>query len=181
MTTYKTFSGTSPSIDKLPRPFRDAIYASQAKLSNPVWDRIVGSAASGTGYCSSTEFRQQLYCACVNAPTADPECVFAACANYGSAYKTTEMQSVLQDASKNCPDIVNCTQIVEMGGSGNIASGVRQTLNCGGVVKNIITALGSHSVIAVIFIVLVLLLVIALGPDDNNDAQKLLPPELVFS
>lgn len=154
-----TFSGMSPPIDQLPADFQAALAHSQAGTSTPADDAVIGSALAGSGYCAGSAFAHQLYCACVNAPVADPECVFAPCANYTAAYKTSQMQKVLADADQNCPATVDCTQVFEMGGDDNVATGISQSMDCGNVVSTIMTSIGDHPVVALILVVLTALLV----------------------
>lgn len=183
MTSFTTFRGTDPPVDKLPPDFRTAILNSQAGKSTPADDNVIGSALAGAGYCSQDEFKKQLYCACVNAPIANPECIFAPCTNYTQAYKTTAMQDVLTNTQKNCPTTVNCTQVFEMGGSGNIASGVSQTMNCGGVVETFITNIQTHPFLAIVVLILiisVIMLVSAPRARQSSGDKPLLPPDLVI-
>ena len=147
----------------------------------------MGSALTGYGYCAAPAYRQQIYCACVNAPIAFPECVFGPCANSDGqmgAYKTTNMQEVVTSASKNCPQTVNCTQVFQMGGSGNIASGVAQSMNCGGVVNNMITNIQAHPLLAIVVLVLILSVVMLVSDSEESSSKgpskTLPPPELVI-
>jgi len=182
MTSFTTFTGIDPPVDQLPADFKTAILSSQAGTQTPTDDNVIGSALSGSGYCAQDHYKQQLYCACVNAPVANPECIFAACANQSDAYKTTQMQKVVNDAAKLCPATVNCTQVFEMGGSSNIASGVTQTMNCGGIVETFITNIQAHpflAVVVLIFIVSVVMLVSGSGKKPSP-AKALPPPELIM-
>lgn len=118
----------------LPRDFQYAMIRSSQGVPTAQDDLNVGSVRMGSGYCADPKYRQQLYCACVNAPVTFPECVFSPCANASGitgAYKPIAAQAVLQNASARCPKIINCTQILQMGGSQNVASGVGQAMNCG--------------------------------------------------
>ena len=183
MTSFTNFTGIDPPVDRLAPDARTAILRSQAGTQTPADDNVIGSALSGTGLCAEDHFKQQLYCACVNAPVANPECIFAACANQQDAYKTTQMQKVINDAAKLCPTTVNCTQVFEMGGSRNIATGVVQTMNCGGIVETFITNIQAHPFLAVVVLVLVLsvfMLVSGAGKRSSAPAKTLPPPELVM-
>jgi hypothetical protein len=145
-------------------------------------DLAMGSAATGRGYCADPAYAQQIYCACVNAPVPNPECIFRFCSNFGGtqgSYKPTYMQTVINDASTKCPQEVNCTQVYQMGGSDNIASGVSQTMNCGGVVNNMITNIQAHPFLAIVVLVLILsvvMLVSGSGKSSSKGPSKTLPP-----
>lgn len=156
MTTFTTFTGVNPPVDQLPADFQTAILDSQSGAQTPTDDNVIGSALSGSGYCAQDAFKQQLYCACVNSPVPNPECIFAPCANQADAYKTVQMQKIANDAQQMCPTTVNCTQVFEMGGSNNIASNVSQTMNCGGVVETFITNIEAHPIIAILILILVI-------------------------
>jgi hypothetical protein len=182
MTT--TFSGATPPVDQLPAAFKTAILNSQTGKVSAADDAVVGSLLRGSGYCASDEFKDQLYCACVNVPFANPECIFAPCANYGLAYKNSTMQGVVADRETNCPSTVNCYQILNMGGSKNIATGVSQTMNCGGVVETFITNIQAHPFLAIVVLVLILSVVMLVSGEGRarkgGPAKALLPPQLVL-
>ena len=96
MTSYWHFTGIHPSVNNLPGPFKTAILNSQEGTNTLANDAVIGSVAMGSGFCSSDVYKHQLYCACVNAPVAGPECIFAPCTN----------QSMLHtDAEKACNNI----------------------------------------------------------------------------
>jgi hypothetical protein len=186
MTSYTEFGAPAgfPSTDfkDLPKPFQVAMANSQKGTSTPTDDNNIGSALTGYGYCADPAYRQQVYCACVNAPIAFPECVFGPCANSDGqmgSYKTTNMHKAMANASKNCPQTVNCTQVFQMGGSNNIASGVSQSMSCGGVVNNMITNIQAHPFLAIVVLVLILsvvMLVSGSGKSSSKEPAKTLPP-----
>ena len=183
MTSFTSFTGIDPPVDRLPTDFKTAILHSQTETQTPADNNVIGSALSGSGYCAQDKFKQQLYCACVNAPTANPECIFTDCANQIDAYKTTHMQKVMNNAEKLCPSTVNCTQVFDMGGSSNIASGVQQTMNCGGVVETFVTNIQAHPFLAIvilIFILSVVMFVSDLGKKSSGPSNTLPPPELII-
>lgn len=138
MTTFTEFGVAagypSTPLAQLPAAFQAAMNNAQTGKQTAADDLNMGSVAQGSGYCANPAFRQQLYCACVNAPIAYPECIFGACANAAGpqgSYKTTAMQATVGNAEKECPSSVTCIQVIEMGGSDNVASNVTQELNCG--------------------------------------------------
>ncbi|GFR91214.1 hypothetical protein ElyMa_002586900 [Elysia marginata] len=140
-------------------------------------DAVVGSAASGFGYCSNPIYHRMTYCSCVNAPTSNAECVFGPCTDGTNSYMTTRMLSQMSNAAKNCPQVINCRQVFEMGGSKNIASSVTQTMNCGGAVTNMIANIQTHPFLAIVVLVLILsVIMLASGPSTRKGPQKSLPP-----
>jgi hypothetical protein len=102
-------------------------------------DKIVGSKASGSGFCSATNFGydRMTYCACVNSAIPCPMLASAACANSANAYMPSKMLPT-GAAFAECKDARICVNIVEVGGSQNIVSGITQ--ECGAIqnVENII-------------------------------------------
>lgn len=185
MTTFVSFGAPGhPDVpaSQLPKTFRGAIAVSEKGKSTTATDETIGSALYGFGYCADPKYRQMTYCACVNSPVANPECIFAPCTNSANAYRNTAMQNVLDPArggrEKNCPSTVNCTQVFNMGGSSNIASGVSQTMNCGGVVETFITNIQAHPFLAIVVLVLILSVVMLVsGPRARAaKAPKTLPP-----
>lgn len=182
MTSFVDFSGTNPPIDQLPKDFRQAILNSEAGKQTPTDDNVIGSAASGSGYCAQDNFKQQLYCACVNAPVANPECIFNVCANQGAAYKTVQMQRVVENAQKMCPTTINCTQIIEMGGAGNVSSNITQTLNCGGIIDIFTTNIQAHPFLSIVILILILSMVMLVSGSRKkpSEGRSLPPPELVI-
>jgi hypothetical protein len=183
MTAFTSFTGTNPPVDQLPVDFKTAVRNSQTGRQTLEDDRVIGSALAASGYCAQDKYKQQLYCACVNAPVANPECIFAPCANQSDAYKSTQMQRVENDAQKECPTVVNCTQIFDMGGADNIASNVTQSLNCG-VIETFVTSIQAHPLLAVVLFVMMLvsvgLLSAGLGRRPTKKAPGLPPPDLVM-
>jgi hypothetical protein len=130
-TSYVDFT-TTTALDDLPSNFKAAVTRSSMGTNTVDDDALIGSAGSGCGYCSQADYAQQTYCACVNSAAANPECVVASCANEAYAYKTIDMHKVLDNASRLCPNEVTCIQVMAMGGSKNVASGITQEQNCDG-------------------------------------------------
>jgi hypothetical protein len=112
-TSYVDFT-TTTALDDLPSNFKAAV------------------TRSSMGTNTVDDDAQQTYCACVNSAAANPECVVASCANEAYAYKTIDMHKVLDNASRLCPNEVTCIQVMAMGGSKNVASGITQEQNCDG-------------------------------------------------
>lgn len=197
MTTYQKFGG-DVNIPELPAEFAAAVNASiacQAAQATPAgcdlaayqagnYDETIGSAQWGYGFCADPKYRQMTYCACVNAPIANPECIFQACTNSPHAYVNTKMMPTVKDRSTNCPKSVNCQQIFEMGGSGNVADRVSQSQNCGGVVNNFVTNIEAHPALAIAILVLIISVMMLISGSGNGKRDKpvktLPPPELVM-
>ena len=153
--SYTKFVWTDPN-ETLPPDFQAAIQASIDEKQTNADDDLIGSAIAGEGYCSQPRYAQQVYCACVNAPVAYPECIFKPCSNSARAYKTVQMRNVMDNAQKLCPTTISCTQVFEMGGKDNIATGVSQVMNCGGVIETFVTNIQAHPFLAIVLLVLVL-------------------------
>jgi hypothetical protein len=181
-------------------PVIDAIQRSKNGMQTGFDDITIGSEYLGTGFCSMTStdpsknYAGMQYCACVNAPIANPECSFRPCTRSG-AYLTTKMR----DTRKNNtgPHTVVCNQLVQMMGKDNLMSNLVQIQNCSAdgkrTVTKKITNAGDHTttdnkklIIAsgpmtmmmrafIVFIVLVVLALLVRG-----GGSKLPPPEFVF-
>lgn len=189
--TYTSFGGdiTLAELARAEPAAHGAIVRSMRGAQTISDDEAIGGASLGYGFCSKTDpddptknYATMTYCGCVNAPVANPECIFKHCASAEHAYKNTEMQKVVEDAAKQCPKTVECSQMFIMGGASNIASGVRQTMNCGGTFENIITNIRAHPLMAFVVIVLVLsaamLITSRRPPQEDSPPQLVLPPLL---
>lgn len=174
------FSTPNLPVPMLPNGFKQAIQNSIAGESTSSDDQVVGSIASGMGFCASDQFKDTLYCACVNAPVSSPECIFLPCNAQSIAYKTTGMQKTLSAAADQCPRIINCTQIRKMGGAHNLAQGVKQEMNCGGPVQQIITHVEKNTALYymvgglfLLIIIVAIVLLLASGEDkDKKPSSK---------
>lgn len=155
----KSFGATDVPLEQLPADFRGCISQSASGKSSANCDAIVGFRETGYGYCALDKYKDMTYCACVNAGTAVPECVFGPCADNANAYKTTTMQTVLSNAGSNCPNSVNCALVRSMGGSSNVASGVAQPSNCYGFLPWI----SEHLTQIVLVLILVAIVAVLLG------------------
>jgi len=196
MTSYTNFGTNDPPLKDLPADFRAAIESSiscevkQYQSSDgkggcnvPAYyasgfDDIIGSARYGYGYCANPLYRQTTYCACVNAPIDNPMCFFKPCNGSENAFKPSTTQAKISNLNKNCPqeNVVNCTQVFEMGGSDNVASRVTQIQNCG-VVNNFVTNIQTHPVLAIVVLILLLsVIMLVSGPRHSANRGVLLPP-----
>lgn len=129
-------------------------------------DEVMGSLAHGLGFCADPKYASTTYCACVNSPTPDAACFFAPCANSGLAYRPVEQRTMVD--TNSCPKIgVMCNQILAVGGRDNIVSG--NTMQCG-IITNVQNIIKASPYLTVLLFVLVLLLVmvIAMRPDDTG-------------
>jgi hypothetical protein len=187
MSGFTVFGGglhpTTPA-SLLPADFQTAITNSALGRTTVVDNAVMGSWASGQGYCSMPGFRQQVYCACVNAPVANPTCIFAPCNLNSAAFKTTAMQRVAENAAAQCPQSVNCKQVYDMGGADNVASNVSQTINCGSAPSASTAPTPSATgasrenplvAMAFMFLLLVIFVLVAFrdNPPDENGARDL--------
>ncbi len=157
-------------FDALPADFRDAINKSQTYTQTLADDQKVGSLRYGFGYCSNNTYADTPYCACVNAPVANPECVFAPCTNFEMGYKTKDMHSVT--TSNQCPNYVNCQQVFDMGGSNNVAPNTNQFLNCNGTVTYFINQMTQHPWVSSVSVILVISIVIVFTSGGSNDDEE---------
>ena len=83
-----------------------------------------------TDLCASYPgLKDSIFCACVNSGVANPACILAGCADCDQSYKTTGMVNMVESG---CPKTIYCDQVTELGGIGNVASGLTQEQNCGG-------------------------------------------------
>lgn len=155
----RSFGGTSVPLEQLPANFQGCISQSASGKSSADCDATVGNREAGYGYCAQDKYKDMAYCACVNAGTATPECVFGPCADDANAYKTTTMQTVLSNAGSNCPNNVNCALVRSMGGSGNVASGIARPSNCYGFLPWV----SEHLTQIVMVLILVTVVAVLLG------------------
>ena len=81
----------------------------------------------------------------------------------------------MDDAQKLCPTTISCTQVFEMGGKDNIATGVSQVMNCGGVIETFVTNIQAHPFLAIVLLVLILS-VLMLFSGSPAPAKRTLSP-----
>ena len=151
--TWNTF-GPDPPLASLPPDFQACVSAAAPTAE---CDTIVGSAESGGGYCASPAYQQTTYCACVNNAMPCPIHVSAACANAAHAYQSSKMVASLPE----CEKTPVCINVVEVGGSQNVVSGIVQ--QCGTIEKmgNLIST--SPLFAAIVFILVVSFLVVLIS------------------
>ncbi len=159
-TTFTQF-GPDPPLSQLPQAFQTCL-PPNAPSAN--CDNVVGSLATGQGYCSQPQYDQTTYCACVNNAIPCPMVAAAACANSAFAYVPTAMQAPNGQAYQRCKGQPICVNIVEIGGSQNIVSGITQ--QCGIItnIQNIVSANPTLAILAfLLFITLIVLMSIRTG------------------
>ncbi len=160
-------------LGQLPASFQEALNASAGGTQTLDHDLLVGSLSSESGYCSYYAFRGQPYCACVNGPGAGsgvgpgslrPECTYKCCANNELAYKTTAMR----DSSCKDVSVVDCDQIVKLGGSDNVVSGLKLAQNCGGTAgggaAGLVGMIKADPLLGLLFLIFVLSLAALIMP-----------------
>jgi hypothetical protein len=140
----------------------------------------MGSIAHGSGWCFDPENASQTYCACVNAPAslgANAACFFSPCVNNAFAYATPDQRS----RATECPQgAVICSQLIEIGGSDNVVSNIN--MECGVITKvtNVIQA-SPYLAVLLFVLILALVMVITMKPDDSAMMGGPLPPDIAMS
>ena len=189
-TTFAKF-GPDPPFSTLPQDFQDCITASRTTTPIDGCDTTVGGAISGqtTGYCMvqpagslETDYSQTTFCACVNNAISCPEFSVASCADAENAYIPTEMALGGSDYTK-CKGQPICVNLVDIGGSSNLASNITQ--ECG-VITNIYNTITASPALAAIVFVLVLALIILMMSRTDEDYDQFdddipPPPPGIFS
>lgn len=155
--------GPDPALSTLPLEFQSCLPPNPPTVDCDM--NIVGSLAHGAGYCAYPAYADTTYCACVNAPITSSQCYFAPCANSAYAYMTTKMK---EQSGANCPQGIVCINIVDVGGSQNVVTGITQ--QCG-IITNIVNAIQANPVLASIIFVLVLVftVLITFPPTEHED------------
>lgn len=165
--------GPDPPISSLPSDFQNCLPPNEPTSA---CDGIIGSADSGYGMCSDPKYQQTTYCSCVNNQISCPQTAAASCANSSFGYRTFKYTQKFngvsdQDTCKNSPICVN---ILDVGGSQNIASNITQ--QCG-VITNITKVLKTSPVLALITFILIVVLIILMSTNtSSDDKEPLLPP-----
>ncbi len=171
-------------LDDLDPGFQAAINASKACLADAKCnisaydtkqDTVVGSTDVGQGYCNDQRYHDQSFCACVNAPEANAVCVFKPCANNALAYRNVDMHITEKNKSGACPKIMDCQQILNVGGASNVVSDIHQELNCGGSVTNVLNKIITNPlwIVIIIFVLLIILSTITKSTTTARDSTKL--------
>ena len=177
--TWTTF-GPDPPLSALPPDFVGCLPPNKPSQA---CDGIVGSSTEGAGYCASAPYNRTTYCACVNNSVACPGFSMTSCSNSAYAYQPWAwfQKSVGGGPSKNeqCAASPICVNLVEVGGSQNVVSGVTQ--QCG-TVENITKVLKEDPVLSALAFLLIIafIVVLSMRADDNGeDAPPLAPPTAV--
>jgi hypothetical protein len=117
---------------------------------------ITGCDVQMSEICNKPEYAQTNFCACINSTAAQPSCAFAQCTNDPLAYQTTAMQSTVNN--NHCATQINCTEVQQMGGIGNVYTKNAQTMACGSnlvqVTKNEIKSIPQAYFVLLFFVVL---------------------------
>ena len=174
--------GPDPPLDSLvgaDAPFKVCLGDNLSPETRRYCDEIVGRWG-GTGYCADSKFAQTTYCACVNNLIPCPMFAAAACANAAFSYRTSRMQEG-GVAYKECKGQPICVNIVEIGGSQNVVSGITQ--QCG-VIQNIQNVYNTNPKLAVLtfilFIALVILMSMKADGASSSSAKRPPPPSGMF-
>lgn len=175
-TSFTQF-GPSPFLRDLPAAFQACIPPNPPTAA---CDTIVGGLAEGYGYCATPQYAQTTYCACVNNAIPCPASAAAACTNAAFAYLQTR-QSPGGAQYEECKGVPICVNVLEVGGSQNLTSGLSQ--QCG-TITNITRALrASPALAALAFILLIALIALAAAKSDQEErpgaaarAQLIGPP-----
>jgi hypothetical protein len=165
-TTWSKF-GPDPPITSLGSSVQNCLPPNKATAA---CDAVIGSAQTGNGFCANPQYAQTTYCSCVNSAVACPNFALAACANTEYSYKPWywNQPSTTGGPSRNqyCAKAPVCVNLVEVGGSQNIVSGITQ--QCG-TIKDITNIIKTDPTMAVlIFILFIALIIVAtLHTDDD--------------
>ena len=134
---------------------------------------IVGSLASGQGYCSQAPWANMTYCACVNNAIPCPMMASSACANSAFAFKPTNMLPPNGVSYGECKNASICVNVVEVGGSQNVVSNITQ--ECG-VIQNVQNLVNTSPMLAAITFILIIVLIILLAMKTEGGEHALYPP-----
>ncbi|MFA6166973.1 MAG: hypothetical protein WC700_10170 [Gemmatimonadaceae bacterium] len=172
-TTFTQF-GPDPPLEDLPKHFRACI----EKPGTPGCDALVGSAASGNGYCSRSQYAQTTYCACVNNAIPCAGVVAAACVNSEFAYRPTAIRAPAGEDYLACKNLPICINVVEVGGNQNVVQNIKQ--ECGPI-TNITNIINANPTLAILVFVLVVALVILMRMSVSDDNGAPPPARLVVT
>ena len=142
--------------------------------------KLNSDMAAMRAFCSIPLYQKTSYCACLNGPGSKPACVFKPCAS-GQAYLTPNMVTGME----HCPTIIDCTQIQEIGGSGNVVDGIIQ--KCG-IFQSYWLSLKQNPLLVVLLLLLVIFVAENLRPrppkkakaSEGQAAGPLPPPPLLI-
>ena len=153
--------GPDAPLSNLPVEFRACLPPNTLSPAQQAsCDTAVGSMASGIGYCSEAPYNTMTYCACVNNAIPCPMIAAAACVNSAFSYRPSDMLAPNGQSYLDCKGTPICVNIVEVGGSQNVVSGITQ--ECG-VIQNITNVISTNPPLAVLAIILFIMLVILLS------------------
>ena len=145
--------------------------------------RLNSGMAAMRAFCSIPLYHKTSYCACLNGPGSKPACMFKPCAS-GQAYLAPNMVTGME----HCPTIIDCEQIQQIGGSGNVVDGLTQ--RCG-VFQSYWLSLKQNPLLVVLLFLLVVFVAENLRPrpssppkgakaSDGQAAEPLPPPQLLI-
>lgn len=131
-------------------------------------DTAMGNAQSGTGFCASPSFEKTTYCACVNNAVTCPQNSMAACASALYSYKPWIWNQAIGGESRNetCAKTPICVNLVEVGGSQNLVSGITQ--QCG-TIQNITNVLKTNPTLAILLFILFIAFIVVLSITPTDD------------
>ena len=106
-------------------------------------------------FCTDDNFKDSVYCSCVNSPLKDiAQCLYAPCANCPNAYR---LHTQKVTTMRRCPDTINCSQQALLEGQDDILSGVHMEQNCG-TTQNV-TTVNMRTVAIFLFILSIAILI----------------------
>jgi hypothetical protein len=157
-------------LSSLPADFQSCLPPNKPSAA---CDTIIGNSQAGLGYCGNPEYREMTYCACVNNAVACPNFSMASCANSEYSYKpwSWDQPGTTGGASKNelCAKAPICVNLVEVGGSQNVVSGITQ--QCG-VIQNVTNIVKENPTMAILLFILIIALIIVstmhVDPDPSD-------------
>ena len=182
MTTWTSF-GPDPPIATLPDRFRTCLPPNQPSSE---CDLIVGNTAMGeqgtdpaslNGFCADPQYRETTYCACVNNAIPCPMIAAAACANSAFSYLPTGMIPPSGEHYLTCKNEPICINILEVGGSQNVVSGITQ--QCG-IITNITNVVKANPSLAIIIFVLLIALIVVTTIKTDGKSIPPAPPQYLF-
>jgi hypothetical protein len=166
--------GPDPPAATLPAEMQACLPPAPPSLA---CDAIIGAADSGTGYCAADAYKTTTYCACVNNIQSCPQFSMASCANAAYAYRPaawyagTGPGGLSPSYQQSCATSPICVNIVDVGGSQNLVSGITQ--QCG-VITNVTNVIKASPILAILAFILIVALVYVLmsrtDDDDDDDA-----------
>ena len=136
-------------------------------------DNLMGSAQHGSGICADSSYAKTTYCACINNAIPCPMVAAAACANSAFAYLPTNQLPPNGTEFLACKDRQICVNLVEVGGSQNVVSGITQ--QCGPI-TNIYNSIKANPTLAILAFLLFILLVVLMSMRTGDTGKRSTPP-----